>query len=63
MTEGPTAAYVQQTLMLLAGIDIDEAEATALIPLVQANSRALRQLDAFELKEVRPAVLFDPTRV
>lgn len=59
----PTVAYVQQTLTLLAGIAVDDAEAAALIGLIQANSRALAQLDRYDVAEVRPAVLFDPTRL
>ena len=57
------AASVRQALRLVAGIDLDEAEAAALIPLIRANARALARLDGFDVREVRPAVLFDPTRL
>ena len=57
-----TGAFVQESLRLLAGIDVDADEAAAVARLVEANRRALELLDRFDVGEVRPAVLFDPTR-
>ena len=61
--QGRDVAWVRQTLHLLAGIEVTDAEAAALLPLIEANARALAQLDRFDVGEVRPAVLFDPTRL
>lgn len=62
MTENDlTAEHVQRSLQVLAGIEIDADEAAALLPLIAANNRALTQLDAFDVREIRPAVVFDPT--
>jgi hypothetical protein len=55
-----TPASVRQTLSLLAGIEITEEEAAAVVPLIEMNRRALAQLDRFDVREVRPASLFDP---
>lgn len=57
-----TGAYVQESLRLMAGIDVDVDEAAAVARLVEANRRALDLLDRFDVAEVRPAVLFDPSR-
>jgi hypothetical protein len=56
-----TPAFVQQALATLADLHVDEAEAAALIPLILANRRDLACLDRFDVAEVRPAVLYDPT--
>ena len=61
--QGRDVSFVRQTLYLLAGIEIAEAEAAALLPIIEANARALAQLDSYDVGEVRPAVLFDPTRL
>ena len=57
-----TGAFVQESLRRLAGIAVDADEAAAVARLVEANRRALELLDRFDVGEVRPAVLFDPTR-
>ncbi|HLH22252.1 MAG TPA: hypothetical protein VK066_07000 [Chloroflexota bacterium] len=54
-----TPAVVQQTLRLLAGLEIDAAEATALLPWLQAQRDALATLDQFDVGEVRSAVGLD----
>lgn len=61
--QGHDVSSVRQALHQLAGIEVTEAEAAALLPLIEANARALRQLDRYDVGEVRPAVLFDPTRL
>lgn len=55
-----TPQFVRQTLRLIAGVEIDQAEAAALVPIVEANQRAIAMLDRFDLGEVRPALTFDP---
>ncbi len=62
MTDAVTPAYVQQALLLWAGIEIDDEEAAAVARVVAANTTALRLLDQFDVADVRPAVLFDPSR-
>ncbi|MCC7104334.1 MAG: hypothetical protein IT307_04260 [Chloroflexi bacterium] len=57
-----TPAFVQQALRLVADVEIDEAEAGAVLPIVLANRAAIAQLDRFDIRETRPAVMFDPTR-
>ena len=57
-----TPAFVQQTLRLQAGLEISAADAAAIIPIIEANQRTLALLDRFALGEVRPALMFDPTR-
>ena len=56
-----TPAFVRQALATLADIHITEAEAAALLPLIAANQESLARLERFDLREVRSAVLFDPT--
>lgn len=63
MSQEPvTGAHVQEMLRLLAGIEVDADEAAAVARMVEANRHALEMLDRFDVGEVRPAVLFDPTR-
>jgi hypothetical protein len=57
-----TPAFVKQALRLIADVEIDEAEAAAVLPIVLANRAAMAQLDRFDVRETRPAVMFDPTR-
>ena len=57
-----TGDHVRESLRLLAGIDVDADEAAAVARLVEANRQALENLDRFDVAEVRPAVLFDPSR-
>jgi len=55
-----TPAFVQQTLAILADIHITEAEATELIPLIEANRQSLSLLDRFDVREVRSSLAFNP---
>ena len=59
-SEPLSPAFVRQALALLADIHISEAEAVALVPLIEANRASLAVLERFEVREVRSAVLFDP---
>ncbi len=60
-TSGLTPAFVQETLRVLAGLEIDAAEASQLVPFIQAQQGALAVLDQFDLCEVRSSLSFDPT--
>jgi hypothetical protein len=51
-------AFVQQVLVALAGIQIEGAEAAALIPQIETFRRTLDVLQRFEADEVRSAALF-----
>lgn len=56
-----TPAFVRQHLRLLAGIDVTDEEAAAIIPTIEANQAMLASLDRFDVQERRPASLYDPT--
>jgi hypothetical protein len=56
-----TPAIVQQALRLLAGLEVDDAEAAALVPLIEATQKQLALLDRFDVRETRSALTFDPT--
>jgi hypothetical protein len=55
-----TPQFVRQYLALMADIHISEAEATELIPAIEANRRSLALLDRFDVAEVRSALAFNP---
>ena len=57
-----TPAIVQQALRFIAGLEVDDAEAAALVPLIEATRKQLALLDRFDVRETRSALTFDPTR-
>jgi hypothetical protein len=56
-----TPTFVQETLRMLAGLEIDAEEAGRLLPMIQAQRDALATLDQFDVCEVRSSLSFDPT--
>ena len=56
-----TPTFVQETLRVLAGLEIDAEEARRLLPTIQAQRDALAHLDQFDIGEVRSSLAFDPT--
>jgi hypothetical protein len=56
-----TPAFVQETLRVLAGLEIDAAEAERLVPSITTQREALASLDQFDVCEVRSSLRFDPT--
>jgi hypothetical protein len=56
-----TPTFVQATLRVLAGLEIDAEEARRLVPAIQALREALAHLDQFDVGEVRSSLAFDPT--
>jgi hypothetical protein len=56
-----TPAFVQEYLRRVVGIEISLEEVAAIIPRIEANRDQLAALDRFDLREVRPASVFDPT--
>ncbi len=56
-----TPAFVQETLRVLAGLEIAADEARRLVPAIQAQREALAHLDQFDVCEVRSSLSFDPT--
>jgi hypothetical protein len=56
-----TPTFVQETLRVLAGLEIDADEARRILPAIQAQRDALAHLDQFDLSEVRSSLAFDPT--
>lgn len=56
-----TPTFVQETLRVLAGLEIDAAAAGKLVPAIQAQRDALATLDQFDVGEVRSSLGLDPT--
>jgi hypothetical protein len=56
-----TPAFVQETLRVLAGLDVDAEEARKLLPGIQANRAAMAAIEPFDVCEVRSSLGFDPT--
>jgi hypothetical protein len=56
-----TPAFVQETLRVLAGLEIDATEAERILPAIEAQRRALATLDQFDVGEVRSALGIDAT--
>ncbi|HEY7065465.1 MAG TPA: hypothetical protein VII06_28575 [Chloroflexota bacterium] len=56
-----TPAFVQETLRVFAGLEIDAAEAEKLLPWIKANRDAMAAVEPFDLCEVRSSLGFDPT--
>jgi len=59
-SEPLTAAFVREALAQFAGLEIDEAEAAAILPLVEAQRRSMAIIERFDVGEVYSAVLYDP---
>ena len=56
-----TPVFVQEYLKRIADIDVSLDEAAAIIPNIETNRTGIAALDAFDVQEVRPATLYDPT--
>ena len=56
-----TAALVREALAQFAGLEIDEAEAAAVLPLIEAQRRSMAIIERFDVGEVYSAVLYDAT--
>jgi hypothetical protein len=56
-----TPEWIQQTLRLVAGIEIDAAEAARALPWVDAALASRAALARFDVGEVRSSLAFDPT--
>jgi hypothetical protein len=56
-----TPTFVQETLRVLAGLEIDAAGAVRLLPAIETQRAALATLDQFDVCEVRSSLRFDPT--
>ena len=56
-----TTEWVQQTLRLVAGIEIDAEEAARVVPWVQVALASKAALAPFDVGEVRSSLQFDPT--
>jgi hypothetical protein len=56
-----TPEWIQQTLRLVAGIQIDAAEAARVLPWAQAALASRAALAPFDVGEVRSSLQFDPT--
>jgi hypothetical protein len=56
-----TPTTVQQTLALLAGLEIDETEAARLVPWIQFLRASMAAIEPFDVGEVRSSLQFDPT--
>jgi hypothetical protein len=55
-----TPAFVQEYLHRIAGIEVSLEEAAAIIPNIEMNRAGIEALDRFDVREVRPATMFDP---
>ena len=60
-TPSVTTEWVQQTLRLVAGIEIDAEEAARVVPWVQVALASRAALAPFDVGEVRSSLQFDPT--
>ncbi|MFN0072813.1 MAG: hypothetical protein ACKVVP_15115 [Chloroflexota bacterium] len=56
-----TPAFVRQYLWCMAGIAVDLDEATRLVPYIRGTRAAMERLYRFDVQQVRPSVLFDPS--
>ena len=56
-----TPTFVQEYLRRMVDIDVSLEEAAAIIPNIESNRAMLAALDKFDVQEVRPASIFDPT--
>jgi hypothetical protein len=63
IVETPTVTpeWIQQTLRLIAGIDVDAEEAARILPWAEAALSSRAALAQFEIAEVRSSLRFDPT--
>jgi len=60
-TPAVTPEWIQQTLRLIAGIDIDAEEAARVLPWAEGALASRAALAQFEIAEVRSSLRFDPT--
>jgi hypothetical protein len=60
-TPSVTTEWVQQTLRLVAGIEIDAEEAARVVPWVQLARASRAAIAPFDVGEVRSSLQFDPT--
>jgi hypothetical protein len=60
-TPAVTPEWIQQTLRLVAGIDVDAEEAARILPWAEAALASRAALAQFEIAEVRSSLRFDPT--
>ena len=56
-----TPTFVQEYLHRIAGIDVSLDEAALIIPNIEATRDGIAALDHFDVQEVRPATVYDPT--
>ena len=56
-----TPEWIQDTLRLLAGIEIDAEEAARVVPWAQVALTGKAALMPFDVGEVRSSLQFDPT--
>jgi hypothetical protein len=60
-TASLTPEWVQASLRLLAGIEIDVEEAARVLPWARATRESLAAIARFDVAEVRSSLQFDPT--
>jgi len=60
-TASLTPEWVQASLRLLAGIEIDVEEAARVLPWARATRESLAVIARFDVAEVRSSLQFDPT--
>lgn len=58
MTTPDVSRETVQALAVLAGLSLDDSELDALLPLVEQNVETMAALDAIDLKDVEPAIIF-----
>ena len=56
-----TPSFVQEYLHRMAGIDVSLDEAALILPNIEAARDGIAALDHFDVQEVRPATVYDPT--
>jgi hypothetical protein len=56
-----TPAFVQEYLHRIAGLDVPLEDAAAIIPNIEGIRDGIAALDKFDVQEVRPATVYDPT--
>ena len=58
MTTPDVSRETVQALAALAGLSLDDSELDALLPQIEQNVETMAALDAIELTDVEPAIIF-----